>query len=222
VYYQTNGGIQMKKLLLIVSMIAILSTLVACQTQDAFSVFERAASSEIVLVDQYEAIATTDLNDQSLDELSSDGMQILSVTMNDDDLSNLEKITYIRSLYRDIQIAHAQNILIKYEIQDIWVVLKDNVATFRENELVLTEEDQMTLQDYKLEFSLRRLEVQASIGSIKTSLEQLKGLYDIDHLDLIIDHFESILDVLNMRYDHMVYLKLALEDVNTIAVSYLD
>ncbi|MBU1093556.1 MAG: hypothetical protein KKH01_03745 [Firmicutes bacterium] len=212
----------MKKLLLIVSMIAILSTLVACQTQDAFSVFERAASSEIVLVDQYEAIATTDLNDQSLDELSSDGMQILSVTMNDDDLSNLEKITYIRSLYRDIQIAHAQNILIKYEIQDIWVVLKDNVATFRENELVLTEEDQMTLQDYKLEFSLRRLEVQASIGSIKTSLEQLKGLYDIDHLDLIIDHFESILDVLNMRYDHMVYLKLALEDVNTIAVSYLD
>lgn len=211
----------MKKILVMITILALASSLVACAAQDAFSIFEKAAASEIKLVDQYEVIQTTDLNDQTLNQLSFDNVQTLSMTLDTEDMTNMEKVAYIRELYQDIQIIRAENVLIIYEIKDIWIELKESVTAFRDAELTLTDDDKATLTDYKMEFSLRRLEVRASIGSIKASLEELKGHYDLDHLDLIIDHFESILDVLTMRHDHMVYLKDALLDVNTIALTYL-
>ena len=210
----------MKKIVMMVTMLVMVSSLVACTAQDAFSVFEKVITTETILVDQYETIQTTDLNDQSLNQLSFENVQALSTTLETDDLTNTGKIAYIRALYQDIQMTHAQNILLKYEIKDVWAELKINVTAFKDAKLTLNDDDKTTLADYKMEFALRRLEVQASIGSIKTSLEELKGLYDLDHLDLIIDHFESILDVLTMRQNHMVYLKDALIDVNTIALSY--
>ncbi len=211
----------MKKIVMMITMLVLVSSLVACTAQDAFSVFEKVTTTETNLVDQYETIQTTDLNDQTLNQLSFENIQALSTTLETDDLTNMEKTAYIRALYQDIQMTRAQNILIKYEIKDIWAELKINVAAFRDAEFTLSDDDKTILADYKMEFALRRLEVQASIGSIKTSLEELKGLYDLDHLDLIIDHFESILDVLTMRQNHMIYLKDALIDVNNIALNYL-
>lgn len=211
----------MKKILMTVSIILLASSLVACIALDAFSAFEKAASNEIDLVNQYEVIQTTDLDDQTLNQLSFDNVQALSTTLEVDDLTDMEKVAYIRELYQDIQVVRAQNILIKVEIKDVWTELKTNVAAFKDAELTLTDDDKTLLADYKMEFSLRRLEVKASIGSIRTSLETLKGHYDLEHLDLIIEHFESILDVLTMRHDHMVFLKDALVDVNSIALTYL-
>ncbi len=211
----------MKKILMTVSIILLASSLVACIALDAFSAFEKAASNEIDLVNQYEVIQTTDLDDQTLNQLSFDNVQALSTTLEVDDLTDMEKVAYIRELYQDIQVVRAQNILIKVEIKDVWTELKTNVAAFKDAELTLTDDDKTLLADYKMEFSLRRLEVKASIGSIRTSLETLKNHYDLEHLDLIIEHFESILDVLTMRHDHMVFLKDALVDVNSIALTYL-
>lgn len=211
----------MKKILLVVTIIALASSLAACAARDAFSVFERAASSEISLVDQYEAIQAADLNDQTLDQLSFDNVQTLSMTLEATDLTDVEKIAYIRELYQDIQVTYAQNILLKVEIKDVWTELKTNVAAFRDAELTLTDDDKTILTDYKTEFSIRRLEVKASIGSIRDSFETLRGNFDLDHLDLITEQFESILEVLTMRNDHMVYLKDALIDVNEIALTYL-
>lgn len=211
----------MKKILTVISIVILASSMVACVALDAFASFEKAAVNEISLVDQYEVIQTTDLDDQTLNQLSFDHVQTLSTSLVEENLSDMEKVAYIRELYQSIQVVRAENILIKTEIKDIWTELKLNVSAFRDAELTLTDEDKTLLSEYKMEFSLRRLEVKASIGSIRTSLETLKGHYDLEHLDLIIEHFESILGVLNMRNEHMVYLNQALIDVNSIALTYL-
>ena len=211
----------MKKVLTIISIAILASSMVACVALDAFASFEKAASNEISLVEQYEVIQTTDLDDQTLNQLSFDHVQALSTTLVEENLSDIEKVAYIRELYQTIQVVRAENMLIKTEIKDIWTELKLNVSAFREAELTLTDEHKTLLSEYKMEFSLRRLEVKASIGSIRTSLETLKGHYDLEHLDLIIEQFESILGVLNMRNEHMVYLNQALVDVNSIALTYL-
>jgi len=212
----------MKKLLTIMSIVILASSMVACVALDAFAAFEKAAASELNLVDQYETIQPTDLDDQTLSQLSFDHVQALSTTLSTEDLTNSEKVAYIRELYQAIQVVRAENILLKTEAKDVWSELKLNVTAFREAELTLSDEHKTLLSDYKNEFTLRRLEVEASIGSIKSSLETLKGNYDLEHLDLIIEHFESILDVLSMRNDHLVYLNQALIDVNLIALSYLN
>lgn len=211
----------MKKIFVTLSIVILVSSMVACIALDAFSAFEKAASNEIDLVDQYEVIKTTDLDDQTLNQLSFDNVQALSTTLEIENLTDIQKVAYIRELYQDIQVVRAQNVLIKVEIKNVWAELKTNVTAFRAAELTLTDGDKTILSDYKTEFSLRRLEVKASLGSIKASLDTLKGNYDLEHLDLIIEHFESILDVLTMRHDHMVYLNDALIDVNSIALTYL-
>lgn len=211
----------MKKILIVVSIVILVSSLIACVATDAFSAFEKAATDEINLVNRYEVIENTDLDDQALVQLSFDHVQILSTTLVEQDLSDMEKVTYIKELYQQIKLVRQDNLLLKTEIKDIWSDLKLNVSAFKDAELTLTDEHKTLLDDYKMEFSLRRLEVKASIGSIKTSLETLKGHYDLEHLDLIIEHFESILNVLQMRHDHMVFLNQALLDVNSIALTYL-
>ncbi|MCF7930682.1 MAG: hypothetical protein K9L02_04125 [Acholeplasmataceae bacterium] len=212
----------MKKLLTIISIVILATSMVACVALDAFAAFEKAAKDELNLVDQYEVIQPTDLDDQTLNQLSFDDVQALSTTLGDDNLTNSEKVAYIRELYQAIQVVRAENILLKVETKAVWSELKLNVTAFREAELTLSEEHKTMLSDYKNEFTLRRLEVEASIGSIKSSLETLKGNYDLEHLDLIIEHFESILDVLSMRHDHLAYLNQALIDVNSIALTYLN
>ncbi|MFH1694077.1 MAG: hypothetical protein ABH890_07365 [Bacillota bacterium] len=211
----------MKKVLSIFTIAMLVISLVGCQAQDALSVFERAASDEISLMASYEAIEETDVNNQTLDQLSFENIQQLSMTLGTDDMTNLEKIAYIRSLFEDIQIAHAQNILIRYENKDSWSALKLCVQAFRDAELTLTEDDQTILLTYKTEFSIRRLEVMETVGDIKEMLMELKGLYDLDHLDVIIQNFEAILDILEMRYDHMLFVQATLIDVNSILTSYL-
>lgn len=210
----------MKKLLLLFVVAMLTLSLIGCQSQDALSVFERAATNELTLMNRFEATEIAEVTDDHVDQLSLGHVQQLSVTISSEDMSNLEKIAYIKSLFRDIKITHAHNILIRYENQDTWAILKSNVQVFRDANLSLTEDDQTTLLSYKTEFGIRRLEVMETIGDIKDLLLELKGLYDLDHLDLIINNFESILDILEMRYDHMLFVQTALVEVNTIVESY--
>ena len=78
------------------------------------------------------------------------------------------------------------------------------------------------LLGYKDELIVRRLEAKETIGDIRDLLIELKGNYDLEHIDLVISNFESIKEILQMRYEHMDYLKQVLIDVNTILSDYIE
>jgi len=190
----------MKKIMIITAIILFGLGLVGCQTPDTLSVFEGATS----------------------DEVSYDNVETLSLNLASEDMITSEKIEYIRSLYDDIQVLHAHNILIRVENRANWYLLKEDVKIFRDLELTLTESDKEILLGYKDELTVRRLEVKETIGDIKDLFLELKGNYDLEHIDLIITNFEAIKDILQMRYDHMDYLKQALLVANTLVLGYIE
>ncbi len=212
----------MKKTILFIGLMMVSISLIGCQAQDALSVFERAASYDVNLIDQYDAVQDTDLNEQTLNQLSYSNVQSLSLSLSTGDMTTTEKIEYIRSLYDEIQILHAHNILIRVDNRNAWVLLKDDVKLFRETELTISDLDKETLLSYKDELIIRRLEVKDTIGDIKDLLIELKGNYNLEHIDLVITNFETIKDILQLRNDHMDYLKQVLSDVNTMILGYLE
>ena len=212
----------MKKLAIIAVVVLVGLGLIGCQQEDALSIFEKSVSSEIALMNQYDAVESDDLYEQTLNQLSFSHVQTLSTSLDATSMTTVEKIEYARSLYDEIRVLHAQNVIKFVENKSSFTTLKENVVLFREGDFTLTEEDESTLLLYKDELATRRLVVKETIGDIRDLLVELKGNYNLEHIDLIISNFETIKEILQLRQDHMIYVSTVLVDVNLIVSAYLD
>jgi len=212
--------LEMKKILMITAILLVALGLAGCQAQDALSVFERAASTDVRLTDQYDT-PDDNLNNETLNQLTFSNVQTLSLNLSSEEMTTTQKVEYIRSLFTEIQVLHAQNTLIRIENKENFEILKQDARTFRELDLTISQEDKDILLSYKEELTASRLEVKETIGVVWDLFKELKGKYNLENIDLVMTNFETIRDILQLRYDHMSFVKVVLADVNVMVLEYI-
>jgi len=209
----------MKHYSLIILIVLSAILLVGCTTSDALSQFERSASATLEVTTNLDASSSLDINEQQVNNISLSTSYLLSSTKLD--LTVQEKIVYVRSLYSAIRLLHANNI-IQHEANKVsFSTLKTSIQTFRDTEIALSDEDQLSIRNHREEVVASRTIVLETKGDIRALLLELQGKYTLENIDLVIQSFEEIQVILTLRNTHLLLVQEKIESVQMIVDTYL-
>ncbi|RJX26276.1 MAG: hypothetical protein C4537_02660 [Acholeplasma sp.] len=208
----------MKKIMLGLFVVLLGSLLVGCSALDPLASFERAAGSNVTVIDEFEDIE----GDDDVAALSIEKTTILlSTTLADGEMTDLEKVQYIKTLFQEIRVLHAENVLAGEEARTSWQTLKANVTIFREQELTLTEDDKALIQSYRQTLVDERTTILADKGEVRALFVELRGKWNLDNLDLIITNLEAIKVILQERSAFIDLVNESVIAVDAIVQTYL-
>ena len=210
----------MKKIFGIILILVITLTLIGCSALDPLAQFERIAAQEIINVQGFNDIKDADTNDEEIEMLVSSSNQIVSLSSTSIDLTNQDKIDYIRSLFVFIRETHQENVSLAESTKLSWNELKISIQEFKDENLEFLPDDKEILMTYRDDIRTRRAEVRDTFGDIKELFEELRGNYKIEHLDMVIENLEEVLDILELRHDYIVFLSQVIIDVDLMITSY--
>ena len=209
----------MKKCVLLVILALTLLTVSGCSSLDELSQFERIVSTSVEMSDDLDVIESQDVTEQDINLLNTTvTIQLSSETIS---LTNQEKIVMIRTLYQAIGLQRLENANLFEENKISFQILKSNIVLFRESDATLAQEDRTLITDYRVAVRDSRLSVLETKGSIKELVIQVKENFDLDHLDLIITNFQEILNILELRNEHLLLVRDNIEFVNLILLPYI-
>ncbi len=208
----------MKKIMLGLFVVLLGSLLVGCSALDPLSQFERAAGSNVTVISEFEDVE----GDDDVAALTLEGTTVLlSTTLLEGEMTDLEKVQYIKTLFQEIRVIHAENVLAGEEARTSWQTLKANVVIFREQELTLTEEDKATIQSYRQTLVDERTNILADKGEVRALFVELRGKWNRDNLDLIITNLEAIKVILQERSAFIDLVNESVIAVDAIVQTYL-
>lgn len=208
----------MKKIMLGLFVVLLGSLLVGCSALDPLSQFERAAGSNVTVISEFEDVE----GDDDVAALSVEGTTILlSTTLLEGEMTDLEKVQYIKTLFQEIRVLHAENVLAGEEARTSWQALKANVVIFREQELTLTEDDKALIQSYRQTLVDERTNILADKGEVRALFVELRGKWNRDNLDLIITNLEAIKVILQQRSAFIDLVNESVIAVDAIVQAYL-
>ncbi|MBU1142639.1 MAG: hypothetical protein KKH92_03230 [Firmicutes bacterium] len=210
----------MKKILGMMFLAVIALTLIGCSALDPLSQFERVAAQEISSVQEFNDVTDEDTNDDEVEALYSGSIQVVSLSATTLDLTNQDKIDYIKSLFQLIRETHLENVALAESTKLSWDELILNIQVFRDSDLELLPDDKEILITYRHEIRTRRTEVRATFGDIKELFDELRGKYTIENLDMITENLEEVLNVLDLRQEYITYLNQVILDVDLMITSY--
>lgn len=210
----------MKKILGMMFLAVIALTLIGCSALDPLSQFERVAAQEISSVQEFNDVTDEDTNDDEVEALYSGSIQVVSLSATTLDLTNQDKIDYIKSLFQLIRETHLENVALAESTKLSWDELILNIQVFRDSDLELLPDDKEILITYRHEIRTRRTEVRATFGDIKELFDELRGKYTIENLDMITENLEEVLNILDLRQEYITYLNQVILDVDLMITSY--
>lgn len=187
----------------------------ACSALDPLSRFVSASEKSLGTLDTFES---GDIEEDAYVNalLAQEGVTLST------GLSDAEKITQIRALFQEIRLLHASNVIAANEVKTQWQTLKSNIETFRSLEATLTEDDKTFIRDIRADLVAERTEIMKTRGQIYDLFQELRGKYNLDHLDLILDHLEQVKEILEQRAAYITFVSGAILDVNRMVVGYLN
>lgn len=208
----------MKKIMLGLFIVLLGSVLVGCSALDPLSQFERAAGSNVAVMDDFEDVE----GDDDVAALSMEGsVVLLSTTLADGEMTDLEKVQYIKTLFQEIRVIHAENVLAGEQARTSWQSLKAHIATFREQELNLNDDDKALIRSYRATLAEERTNILADKGEVRALFVELRGKWNRDNLDLIITNLEAIKEILEKRSAFIDLVNESVVAVDVIVQSYL-
>ncbi len=208
----------MKKIMLGLLALLLGSVLVGCSALDPLSQFERAAGSNVAVMDDFEDVE----GDDDVAALSMEGsVVLLSTTLADGEMTDLEKVQYIKTLFQEIRVIHAENVLAGEQARTSWQSLKANVITFREQELALNDDDKALIRSYRATLAEERTNILEDKGEVRALFVELRGQWNRDNLDLIITNLEAIKVILQERSAFIDLVNESVDAVDVIVQSYL-
>jgi PBP1b-binding outer membrane lipoprotein LpoB len=205
----------MKKLIALFTLVLLATLLVGCSTRDPLSNFMKAANSNISTIETFEAVESED--ETGVNALTSQSIQQVSLALT----TNQEKIAYIRTLFQDIKLLHAQNIIDANKVKTSWALLKTNAETFKSLELEMSSEDKATLRAARQLIVSERQTIMETRGEVYSLFLELRGKYTLENLDLIISNLEEVKVILEQRAAFITLFGHTVTDVNLIVESYL-
>ena len=209
----------MKKfsLTILIALSALL--LVGCATLDVLGSFERSISKTIQTTTDLDASITLDIDEQQVNLLSSSVTYALSSIPLEQSME--EKIAYARSLHTNIRLLHANNIILHEENKASFAELKNSIQVFRDLEATLAEDDKASIIADREAILASRTVVLETLGDIRILLLELQGKFNLENIDLIIENFEEIKEILTIRQTHLLLVSEKLSSVQMIVDTYL-
>ena len=207
----------MKKIIsfIVVSLIAL--TLFACNGQDPLSSFVNAAENNLNALSTFEDIGVQLEDDMDINRQISEPTLLLSLASSDDQA----QIDYVKTLFQDIRLQHANNIISADSVRMAWLELKTNAQTFQSLEQTLTEQDKTSLRAARILLVSERLAIMETRGVIFDLFQEMRGQYTLENIDLIITNLETIKSILESRAIYISLVEQTIGDVNVIVESYL-
>jgi hypothetical protein len=205
----------MKKLIALFTLVLLATLLVGCSTRDPLSNFMKAANSNVTTIETFEAVESED--ETGVNALTSQSIQQVSLALT----TNQEKIAYIRTLFQDIKLIHAQNVIDANDVKTSWALLKTNAETFKSLELEMSSEDKATLRAARQLIVSERQTIMETRGEVYSLFLELRGKYTLENLDLIISNLEEVKVILEQRAAFITLFGHTVTDVNLIVESYL-
>jgi cytochrome c biogenesis protein ResB len=205
----------MKKIVSLSILVLLLTALVGCSALDPLSNFIKAADHNVSTIETFKAVEAED--ETGVNALTSQSMFQLSLSLSTDQ----EKIAYIRTLFQDIKLLHAQNVIDGNDVKTTWATLKSNAELFKSLELEMSVEDKAILRESRQLIVAERQTIMETKGEVYTLFLELRGKYNLENLDLIINNLEEVKVILEQRAAFILLFGQTITDVNLIVESYL-
>jgi len=219
----------MKKIINVVICIAIVATMatvfVGCSNDSLY-----ALSRELVKISE-----TTN----SMDEVADDDMEEMSgsLTINNSEVflsldsgienTNLnqtlvEKVDNARTLYGEIAIKKESILNMKSELQAQVLIIKEQIKEARSQNIELTDEEHVIIEEYINELKNIREILTATIGNAYLRMHALKGSYNLGNIDTIVTTFSEVNDVLTIRVESLERLQEIATDLDILLSSKIN
>lgn len=191
--------------------------LLGCTAFDGLPTFLTAANRSLEASDSLDDVADSDLADSTSSGLDV-SLPLSFELLEENELTNAEKIALLRSLREEIRTTHASIVLKRSEIRTGLTDLKAAVNDFRDAGLTLTSEQKTRLGELKTELLAITEELKASVGKAYRKMADLRGKYTLQNLDLLLSTHQEVADELAMRLEKIERIGEILQEV-TLMVS---
>jgi hypothetical protein len=205
----------MKKVIYFITIALLTVTLVGCNALDPLSQFVDVSNNNLSTIESFEEVEAED--EFSINQLISQQTIQLSLSLSTDQ----EQINNIRTLFQEIRVLHANNVINANEVKMSYQILRDNVQTFKSLDIKLISEDITEIREARRLLISQRSTIMENRGVVFDLFQELRGKYNVENLDLIINNLESIKVILEQRASYIVLVGEKISDVNLIVESYL-
>jgi len=212
------------KSFMVVSLALIASVLlVGCTQSDGLVLFERAITQNLEVSNSLDQVAETDLSEASVTQLSLELQEARVNTLAwDTELTPLEKVQQIRVLHQEIVETHTGIVEQRNANGISFETLKSTIDAFKTQSASLSDEDRATVEAWRLELQEIKLTMQATIGKAYAQMRELRGMYTIENVDLILSTYQEVLDVLHIRLESIQRVGVILTDANNLLNTYME
>lgn len=201
--------------------VALGAMLVGCGENVSLYQFERAFRDTITVSENLDQVADEDLASTDVEDLAfiiGDSVMQLSDTS---EPTVQEKIARIRELHDLIFQVHTDNVNTTQSIRLTAETTRTAIADFRSQGLNLTEADQTQIQAWVTELQEIKLTLQSTIGLAFAQMRDLRGMYTLENLDLILSTYEGVYATLQTRSECLIRSLEILEDSQLLIEGYL-
>jgi len=205
-------------LLSLFAFIAVL--LIGCSSNDPLANLSTTMSNVVTSTSNIDDVSSEDLSEENVTVLSFEFDNTLTLLSFEPGLSNLEKLALIRDMHLSI-VSH--QMLINSTRDEILVTLesiKTIITELRENEVTLSDEDKLTVENWIERLKEIKVEIQNTIGLAYAQMRDLRGQYDIEHLDLIYDTFTDVDQVLATRESLVLEINSIMNNASLLLQEY--
>jgi hypothetical protein len=157
---------------------------------------------------------------EALDLFSSGEIELLNLSTNE--VTDETKFQKFLELQETLFEAHETLAAQRETFKENRLIIQDLRTSMRENSLRPSYEDGITLwTNYHTLLNLKD-SFAATQGEGYQKLKDLKGFYDLEHIDLIIQTYEEVLEVLTLRQNLFNQGIIILEESITLYQTYLN
>lgn len=205
----------------LLSMLFILGViLLGCTSSDPLTNLNTTMVNVVSSTSNIDDVSTEDLTEENVNILGFDLESNVSYLSFEPGLTNIEKVALIRALHLSI-VTHQLNI---NDNRDQIVLalesLKTIISELQDQQITLSEEDKLTVENWITRLKEIKVSLQDTIGQAYAQMRDLRGLYDLQHLDLIYDTFIDVDDVLNTREILVIEISSIMNNAITLLQGY--
>lgn len=210
----------MKKTVFVALLLVLGLALIGCSSNDSLTSLSTTMVSVVSSTSNIDDVSSEDLSEQNVTNLS---MSFESFTTNlsfEPGITNLEKVALIHALHLSI-VTHQLNInqnrdQIALELETLKTIISD----LKEQEITLSDEDKLMVDNWIQRLKEIKVSFQATIGMAYAQMRDLRGLYDVDHLEQIYDTYLEVEDVLNTRETFVLEINSIMNNAITLLQGY--
>lgn len=211
------------KVLLLSVIIVFTLVLASCSDTNNLALLERAATQSVEVTDNLDNIAETDLSTSSVDLLSNEisSSSIMNIAFNIEQ-TPVQKIQEIRQLHTSIVETHFLIVAERNLTRISFMSLRLSIDSIKENSIVLSEDDKLQVDEWVNELREIRTALQATIGHAFAQMRNLRGKYNLENIDHILEVHQEVYDVLLIRYEKIQRVNEILSMADAMLQTYLE